>query len=116
MKKALIVFGTTAALLANVMAPTAGFAAAKPNDVSTDAVVTMVDSLRDKGDYYYVYKDVEDIVSKWAYSREEDVPLTYWYKDEDGYKGDIDLEGYSFRGGKVYGIYKGTVKKEIRSH
>lgn len=43
MKKALIVLGTTAALLASVLAPTAGFAAAKPNDVSTDAVVTIAD-------------------------------------------------------------------------
>lgn len=65
MKKALIVFGTTAALLASVLVPTAGFAAAKPNDVPTDAVVTIADSkLKVKGDYYYEEKFVEDIAKQ----------------------------------------------------
>lgn len=100
MKKALIVFGTTAALLASVFAPATGFAATTPNEIKTAA------------EHVGAKMWVKDILSKDYYFGEKNVPKTYFYVRGE-YAGTLDRVGIRYDGSKkLYGVYEGWLYKQ----
>ncbi|EPY13253.1 MULTISPECIES: hypothetical protein [Paenibacillus] len=100
MKKALIVIGTTAALLASVLAPTTGFAAAKSSAVKIAA------------EHVGAKMWVKDILSKDYYFGEKNVPKTYFYVRGE-YAGTLDLVAIRYDGSKkLYGVYQGWLYKQ----
>lgn len=99
MKKALIVFGTTAALLASVFAPASGFAA------TTSVVKTAADHVGAK-------MWVKDVRSKDYYFGENNVPKTYFYV-KGQFSGTLNLVSIQHDGSKkLYGVYEGWIYKQ----
>ncbi|MDG0871272.1 hypothetical protein L3476_10955 [Paenibacillus thiaminolyticus] len=105
MKKALIVFGTTAALLASVMAPTAGFAATKTEVSTTNSVFAQEEK-----------EWITDVKGSKYYSNLNDVPETYYYvgtgtTGKGIWKGELRLKERTFNSKGVRGIYEGWIYK-----
>ncbi|MBG9736212.1 MULTISPECIES: hypothetical protein [Paenibacillus] len=100
MKKALIVFGTTATLLASVLAPTAGFAATK-TEVATNSVSMLAESKvwvsNIQGDDYWYKKS--------------NVAKTYFYV-RGNMAGKLKLHAYRIDGDKIWGLYEGYIYKK----
>ncbi|MGG0815746.1 hypothetical protein ABE142_24235 [Paenibacillus alvei] len=105
MKKELIIFGTTAALLASIMAPTSGFAATKTEVSTTNSVFAQEDK-----------EWITDVNGPKYYSNKNDVPDTYYYvgtgtKGKGIWKGELKIKKWQLKGKEWRGVYEGWIYK-----
>ncbi|KJB84581.1 hypothetical protein AZ66_30235 [Paenibacillus sp. E194] len=103
MKKALVVFGTTVALMASVLAPTTGMAAK-----STKATINNVVALSATEQY------VKGVLSKQYYNDINSVPKTMFYV-KGNFAGTLNLTGTHYDGSgsgrvkNIWGVYAGII-------